>query len=697
MARWGALWLRWSAAMLIAGAVCTSLVLGSSRHTNASANPVPAFDHVFIVVMENTSASTIIGNSAQAPYINSLAGQYSYSSNYFGVTHPSLPNYLALTGGSTYGITSDCAVSMCPVNASNIADTVEGAGKTWKAYMEGMPSACDTTDSYPYAVKHNPFVYFDDIRTNASRCQSHDVPYSQLSTDLASTATTPNFVWVTPNMCDDMHDCAVSTGDLWLKTQIPTILASPAFTQQNSLLLITWDEDDFTGSNQVDMLAVGSQVKRGYVSSPTYNHYSTLRTIESAWGLPALTTSGDGAASSMSDFFGAPPCGFGSVTASATSPQPSGTSVVFTASSGGCASSPEYEFWISGPSGWTLGQPYSSSNTWPIDYTKMPVAATYTIDVWIRNTGSPAQYDTYGLMSWTIGGCNYASTTQAGSVFTTTAGGVECTSPQFKVWLVGKGLLWTVVQDWSPVNTYTLDAVKLGLAPGTYSVDVWVREQGASSNATYYETWGLATTHVAGGPCGASIPSLASTPQSPLMTRAAVSFTATGCGVGAAYEFWLYPGPGNRWLNLQPYSSSPTLSWDPAALGLGAGNYSIVVWSKAASSSTADYDSYAMTSYDVNGCSNETVTGSLSDPQAAGTTVQFTAAAQGCPSPEYSLWVLPSGGTWTNVQGYSASGTFSWTPPTRNTYSIVIWARESGGASTTATYETFGETSFTGT
>src|SRR5438105_935267 len=112
------------------------------------------------------------------------------------------------------------------------------AGLRWKAYMESMPSACLTTDSYPYAVKHNPFVYYNDIRTNASRCQSHVVPFTQLSTDLQSASTTPSYSWITPNMCNDMHDCSIATGDAWLSSHLPAILTSPAFTTQNSLLLL---------------------------------------------------------------------------------------------------------------------------------------------------------------------------------------------------------------------------------------------------------------------------------------------------------------------------------------------------------------------------------------------------------------------------------------------------------------------------
>src|SRR5439155_15094258 len=204
-----------------------------------AATTVPAYDHVFVIVMENHAYGEIVGSSA-APYINSLLPSGVLAGSYFGVTHPSLPNYLALAGGSTYGVTTDCTT--CWVSATNIADNVEATGKSWKTYQESMPSACFVGDRSPYVQKHNPFIYFNDIRTNASRCQSHVVPYSQLASDLRSASTTPNYAFITPNSCNDMHDCSIQTGDSWLSQQVPQILGSPAFTSQRSLLALLWDE-----------------------------------------------------------------------------------------------------------------------------------------------------------------------------------------------------------------------------------------------------------------------------------------------------------------------------------------------------------------------------------------------------------------------------------------------------------------------
>jgi phosphatidylinositol-3-phosphatase len=289
---------RWIGALL-GLAVLATVGVGAGPAPVEAAGTVPAFDHIFTIVMENHSYGQIVG-SGSAPYINSLAAKYGLATNYFAVAHPSLPNYLALTGGSTFGITSDCTT--CFVNAPNIAkDRVEASGRSWKAYMESMPRACFVGDSYPYMQKHDPFIYYNDIRTNSTECNKI-VPYTNLATDLKSAGTTPNYAWITPNMCNDMHDCSVSTGDTWLKNNVPAILSSTAFTAQNSLLMITWDEDNSSSGNHVATLVIAKSVPAGFRSGVHYTHYSLLRTVESAWGLSPLTGN-DGGASPMSDFF----------------------------------------------------------------------------------------------------------------------------------------------------------------------------------------------------------------------------------------------------------------------------------------------------------------------------------------------------------------------------------------------------------
>lgn len=261
----------------------------SSVKVSVAPNGVADIAHIFIIMDENKSAASIVGNN-QAPYINSLIDKYGLATNYSAVTHPSLPNYLALTSGSTDGITTDCnpPSAGCIVNVNNIANQVQGSGRTWKEYAESMPQACYAENSGNYATKHNPFVYYQDIIGNSSLCNTHVVPYSQLSSDLKSTASTPNFAFITPNLCNDMHNCSISTGDSWLSDNVPAILHSPAFTSQPSLLIITWDEG-YASDNNVATIFAGSAAKQHYQSNAAFNHYSILHTIEDVWGLKPLT------------------------------------------------------------------------------------------------------------------------------------------------------------------------------------------------------------------------------------------------------------------------------------------------------------------------------------------------------------------------------------------------------------------------
>lgn len=252
--------------------------------SNSSKN-VQKFDHIVLIIMENKSSQDIFDNT-NAPYINSLIKNDSYADNYHAVSHPSLPNYISLIGGSTFGITSDC--TNCFVNAQNLVDQFDKANIPWKAYMESMPSPCFLGSSGEYAQKHDPFIYFNDIRTNQSRCNKI-VPYTQLALDLKKESTTPNFIWITPNLCNDMHDCSIQTGDTWLSKQVPMILNSPAFTKSKSLLVITWDENDGSGVNRVPAIFIGNSVKAHFVSNSAYTHYSLLHTVEVNWNLSPLT------------------------------------------------------------------------------------------------------------------------------------------------------------------------------------------------------------------------------------------------------------------------------------------------------------------------------------------------------------------------------------------------------------------------
>ena len=171
------------------------------------------------------------------------------------MTHPSLPNYLALTGGSTFGVTTDC--TDCFVTATSIADRITASGRTWKSYEESMPTPCFVGDAYPYAQKHDPFIYFNDIRTSAE-C-NNIVPSGALASDLASASTTPNYAFITPNLCDDTHDCSVATGDRWLQGWLPKFLGSSDYRSGTMAIFLIWDEP-----SPVANVVIAPGVRPGY-------------------------------------------------------------------------------------------------------------------------------------------------------------------------------------------------------------------------------------------------------------------------------------------------------------------------------------------------------------------------------------------------------------------------------------------------
>ena len=267
--------------------------------------------------------------------MNQLASSWSLATGYSGVNHPSLPNYLALISGQEFASwsTSDRppGPGFSAGNATNIVDTMEASGLTWKAYMEDYPSNCGTHCSPGncymgdggttgrYAARHDPFVYFGDIVNSSARCSrivpanssGNGAPDDLFLADLQSPSTSSNFMWLTPNVCNDMHDCSVSTGDTYLSQLVPMILGSKLFTHQKAALFIVFDEgngDHQYPNDQVYALWAGSVAKTSFSSSNQFNHFSFLKTIETNWHLPALT-SNDQNATPMLEFFNLPPDG----------------------------------------------------------------------------------------------------------------------------------------------------------------------------------------------------------------------------------------------------------------------------------------------------------------------------------------------------------------------------------------------------
>jgi phospholipase C len=242
---------------------------------------VPSVQHIVVIVFENKEYGAVLGN-AQAPTFNSMARRYATLTRYYGVTHPSLPNYLALVSGSTHGITSDC--TSCEVTGPTLADPLEHAGKTWKLYAEGLPAPGYAAPGYDgYAKKHDPFIYFRSVVDNPPRAK-RVVPLKQLAIDERAGAL-PNFAFVVPNLCHSMHDCSVRTGDSWLRAQLPPLLALP-----QTVVFVVFDEGttNVRGGGHVPALALGTAVRPHSRSAVVTSHYGLLRTIEDAWGLSHL-------------------------------------------------------------------------------------------------------------------------------------------------------------------------------------------------------------------------------------------------------------------------------------------------------------------------------------------------------------------------------------------------------------------------
>jgi phosphatidylinositol-3-phosphatase len=258
------------------------------------------YDHVLWIWFENKAP--VVG-SADAPYFTALAGQCGLATNYHGITHPSLPNYLAATGGSTFGVTDDAAPSAHPIDGPSIFGQVKAAGGQWRSYQESAPGRCALTSSDRYAVRHNPAAYFTGIRGD---CRAWSVPLGSasagaLAQDL-SRSRLGAFSFVTPDLCNDMHDCPVSTGDRWLKAWLPRILASPAYRAGRTAVVVTFDEDDRTAGNRVSTIVVAPSVRPGTTSGAPFTHYSLLRTTEQLLGLPTTLGNASTAASMRSAF-----------------------------------------------------------------------------------------------------------------------------------------------------------------------------------------------------------------------------------------------------------------------------------------------------------------------------------------------------------------------------------------------------------
>jgi acid phosphatase len=273
--------------MFAVGVTLLVVATTAGAATHASRHAHMTVEKVVVVVFENKAFPQVIGGG-QAPTFDALAGRYALLTDYRSVAHPSLPNYLALVSGSTQGVTSDC--TSCTVSARNLADTLERAGKTWKTYAEGLPAPGFTGPSAGrYAKKHDPLLYFEDIAARPQRLR-RIVPLTVFWHDVA-THVLPDFSLVVPDLCHDMHDCSVSTGDAWLGAFLGPLLRSGELA--HGVVYVVFDEaTGANGGDRVPALVVGPLVRPGARSSVPLDHYSLLRTVEDAWHLPRLARSG---------------------------------------------------------------------------------------------------------------------------------------------------------------------------------------------------------------------------------------------------------------------------------------------------------------------------------------------------------------------------------------------------------------------
>lgn len=314
-----------AALALIAASALPTLAATHARHPVSEA--MPRYKHIFVVMMENHAYNEIINNPI-ARHINQLYEQYGLATHYYGVTHPSEPNYVAMIGGSTFGITTDNPYTQNVVTAPSLADQLEAAGMTWKSYQQSLPYTGFTGDYYPeatntlYVSKHNPFLNFTHVQSSTTELQNI-VPDTQLIADLQSN-TVPNFSWISPDECHDMHggqpacpysntagdandNRLIALGDNYINDTVDAITHAPVWSDGNVAIVIVWDENDFNtsgvtgccdanpGGGLVPAIVVTNNGPRDLRYNTPANHYSMLRTFEKLFGLGCLQYACDSA------------------------------------------------------------------------------------------------------------------------------------------------------------------------------------------------------------------------------------------------------------------------------------------------------------------------------------------------------------------------------------------------------------------
>jgi hypothetical protein len=282
----------------------TSTTPAMTGACGTSSTPPSRIDHVIWIWMENKPYEAVVGSSS-APFENQLITACGLATNYDGVAHPSLPNYIAATSGNTQGITDDDPPASHPLNVPSIYSQLTAMGKTWRDYAESAPGNCPLASTGTYAVKHDPAPYYTNIRSD---CASWDVPMGTTGSgnflrDLEND-TLPSFSFVTPDLCNDTHDCPVATGDAWLQAWFAKIVPSPTYLAGRTVIFIVWDEDDGLAANHIPLIVVSPTTRPGTQSGMLFDHYALLKTTEQLLGItPLLGHAGDAATLSMLSTF----------------------------------------------------------------------------------------------------------------------------------------------------------------------------------------------------------------------------------------------------------------------------------------------------------------------------------------------------------------------------------------------------------
>ena len=641
--------------VLLASQTINFETVATLQTVNATVSSSAPFQYIVTILMENNGLCDVTPSlvsgcgslSIPSPYLTTLAQTYGFNTHYTGISHPSEPNYVALFGGSTLGISSDgnCCFQL---NAPNLVDRLEAAGLTWKAFAEDASGSGTCSFMPPREGDHYPFIDFSDMKTSA-RCANMLTTTSPLDPEFVGAlngATLPNYVWLTPNDTDNMHSSSVGVGGAYLATLVPLILSSRMFTTQKAALFIVFDEGSDvcpTGNSSSDCVVAewaGPAVKKAYSSSTSYNHYSYLSTLEAAWNLPSLT-SNDASATPMTEFFGTspPPTLSASFTYSPSSPQ-IGQTVSFTGSASGGTQPYSYS-WSFGDgstgTGSSAKHTYSSAGTLDVAFT-------------VKDNGSPQQTKT-SQQPISVSGApppltaSFAyspSSTQAGQPVRFTASASGGTSAFTFSWSFGDGTTGTG----SPVtHTYS--------SAGSYTAALTVKDS-SSPQQTATSQMTVAVT----SPPPPISASFAISPSSPSAGQS-VSFAASASGGTPPYNYtWSY-GDGSTGTGLQVTHTYDRDGTYQVALTVADSIGSTGTWVAPVVVGTAPLQ--------------DGFTYNPTSPQP-GDNINFTASARGG-TPPYSY-------SWDFGNGASASGasaTYSYS--TAGSYTVTLTVIDSSNRS----------------